>query len=153
MNYNGKFSRTVKKNSAFVCEAFGTNFYMEAGELYHPAQSDAFVPAWLVPLPDEPTLKVKSHDVTWKYSYGGTGTGSKGQAMNIKVTIFQLVPNEQFLDKDNIHPRRPAFEGMTEKSPTPKANATSAGAGSTKASRARISEEAAEASGANHLSE
>ena len=98
-------------------------------------------------------MKMQAHDVTWKYSYGGTGTGSKGQAMNIKVTIFQLVPNEQFLDKDNIHPRRPAFEGMTEKSPTPKATAKSGGAGSANVSRARISEEAAEASGANHLSE
>ena len=50
LNYNGKISRTAKKHSVYVCEAFGARFYMEADELYHPAHCDAFVPAWLVPV-------------------------------------------------------------------------------------------------------
>ena len=85
---NTQLSTPDRRQAHHQSHLIGTHFYMEAGELYHPAHVHAFVPAWLVPLSDDPTMKVESYDVTWKYNYGGTGTGSQSQAMHINVTIF-----------------------------------------------------------------
>ena len=49
MNYAGNVSRTyVANKSLFLCEAFGQQFFVSAGQ-FGNIDFDGFVPAWLVP--------------------------------------------------------------------------------------------------------
>ena len=146
LNYSGKISRTVKKNSVFVCEAFGTRFYMEAGELYHPAHCDAFVPAWLVHLSSSPTMTVRAHEVPFKFNYTA---GVRDVALSVKVTIYQLLPATAYIDENDVVLTRPTFDGMTEKMIKPKAKPKAKA--STRAARMRSSEQSEDNKAARHL--
>ena len=102
----GNVTRVPVKGSLPLTTVFGQQFYITAGNLGSFTSSDAWVPAWVIPV-DEKKANLEYSVVQVPYEFSWTSF-MKTETVQTKLSIFCLTPKKQFIDAKNVELFRPA---------------------------------------------
>ena len=141
----GNVTRVPVKGSLPLTTVFGQQFYITAGNLGSFTSSDAWVPAWVIPV-DEKKANLEYSVVQVPYEFKWTSF-MKTETVQTKLSIFCLTPKKQFIDAKNVELFRPAMKEQLKAVPKEKPKASA----KAKARSKRTEEDSAELKAVRHL--